>query len=38
MTANRPSLMLMTTFLLASAALFAVAASPMLKIAALVVA
>ena len=38
MTATRPSIALMTTFVLASAALFAVAASPILQIAASVVA
>ena len=38
MTANRPSLVLMTTFVAAAAALFFVAAAPILQIAASVVA
>jgi len=38
MTANRPSTILTTSFFLAAAALFAVAASPILQVAALVVA
>jgi len=38
MTAARPSIALMTTFVLAAAALFVVAASPLLQVAALVVA
>lgn len=37
MTANRPSIFLMTSFVLAAAALFAVAASPILQVAASVV-
>jgi hypothetical protein len=38
MTATRPSSLLMTTFVLAAAALFALAASPFLSIATTVVA
>ena len=38
MTATRPSLFLMTAFVLAAAALFAAAASPVLHVAASVVA
>jgi hypothetical protein len=38
MTATRPSSFLMTTFVLAAAALFAVAVSPILQVAASVVA
>jgi hypothetical protein len=38
MTATRPSLFLMTAFVLAAAALFAAAASPVVQLAALVVA
>lgn len=38
MTANRPSIALMTSFVIAAAALFAIAAAPMLQVAGLVVA